>query len=75
MSASGVTEKEHVLDALGVQRHAPVEIDGKAVEATFAPSDGEELSNALATLSEHRIFAIIRGGGKPDHFWELASRR
>ena len=63
MSASGVTEKEHVLDALGVQRHAPVEIDGKAVEATFAPSDGEELSNALATLSEHRIFAIIRGGG------------
>ncbi len=68
MSSSGLAEKQHVLDALGVQRHAPVEIDGKAVEATLAPSDGGELANALAELSRHRIFAIIRGGGSRINF-------
>ncbi|MFP8873219.1 MAG: FAD-binding oxidoreductase [Myxococcota bacterium] len=63
MTASPAAEAARVLDALGVRWHGPIEIDGTAVEATLAPADGEQLADALAQLSEHRLAAIIRGGG------------
>ena len=56
-------EAARVLDRLGVRRHAPVEIDGAQVEATLAPGDGEQLAEALVQLAEHRLGAIICGGG------------
>jgi glycolate oxidase FAD binding subunit len=48
----------------GVERHAPVDVDGVEVAVTLRPSDGASLAQTLATLASRGLAALVRGGGE-----------
>jgi glycolate oxidase FAD binding subunit len=57
---------EALRDAVGdgdLQEHEPVALDGVAAALTLSPSDGEELSQTLATLRRFGLAVAVRGSG------------
>ena len=57
---------EALRDAVGdgdLQEHEPVSLDGVAAALTLSPSDGEELSQTLATLRRCGLAVAVRGSG------------
>ncbi|MFV1978279.1 MAG: FAD-binding oxidoreductase [Myxococcota bacterium] len=47
----------------GLQEHEPVALDGVAAALTLSPSDGEGLSQTLATLRRCGLAVAVRGSG------------
>jgi glycolate oxidase FAD binding subunit len=47
----------------GLQEHEPVDLDGVAAGLTLRPSDGERLSQTLATLQRCGLAVAVRGSG------------
>jgi len=62
MTPAGVDALERELGG-ELERHAPVRVDGVAVDATLRPGDGEALALTLRALGRHGLAAVVRGAG------------
>jgi glycolate oxidase FAD binding subunit len=47
----------------GLEEHAPVQVDGVAIEVTLRPEDGAALARTLEALGRTGVSALVRGGG------------
>jgi len=47
----------------GLEEHAPVQVDGVAIDATLRPTDGAALARTLEALGRTGVGALVRGGG------------
>jgi FAD/FMN-containing dehydrogenase len=45
------------------EEHPGITVDGREMTGVLSPRDPESLSRVLASLSEHQIPVLIRGGG------------
>jgi len=61
--AAGLDRIRDLLGAEAVVEHAPVDVDGRPVEVTVRPGDGEAVAQTLAALAKSGLGAFVRGGG------------
>jgi glycolate oxidase FAD binding subunit len=47
----------------GLEEHAPVEVDGLALDVTLRPADGAALARTLEAFGRTGVSALVRGGG------------
>lgn len=60
---SSVVALQAALGKQVVELHEPLSLEGASLEATLRPRDGDELASTLASLSEHALPVLVRGGG------------
>jgi len=46
-----------------LEQHAPIEVDGAAIEFSLRPPDGAALARAVRAMAERRIGALVQGSG------------